>query len=355
MCEALERSSWALLNPFTTGDLPWDLEVSSDHTWHIPVIPDSHYITLGNQSSASPFLDLLDPRCVNVSTQTLFLKELIISQGHTPTGTAIRDCCIRHCTHSPGNKSCQLFWLESHGPWSRLDLQGPRNFHNELAPWYEFTPRSSTDPVWHSVSKADRLACRYSRATSLDGKRKQSDYSWGRDHHSHSATRRDCNMDFVFFFIKSHWKLDPFCKNLMPVCHHWPTQYTLKASRSRLLYKLLTTAVVKEVVWICIVLNSILPNQQKSLPGYLKTLAAWLCRVPKILISTKINFSSGSWFFSVAPCASQTFESWKKKSLCKIKLLLTAISIEKCLKISIIVHNLGRPANQWKWKWSRQK
>lgn len=35
-------------------------------------------------------------------------------------------------------------------------------------------------------SEADRLACRYSRATSLDAKRKQSNDCGGRSHHSHS-------------------------------------------------------------------------------------------------------------------------------------------------------------------------
>lgn len=42
MCEALEGSSLALLYPFTTGDLPCDLEISNDHTWHIPIIPETH-------------------------------------------------------------------------------------------------------------------------------------------------------------------------------------------------------------------------------------------------------------------------------------------------------------------------
>lgn len=124
----LEGSSWALLYSFTTADLPCDLEIPDDRTWHVPVIPDSHYVTLSNQPSASAFLDLLNPRCINVPSQAPSLKEK--AKATLPLQSGL--CCIRRCTHSPGDKSCQLFWLESHGPEADQLFRGQRTFMMSL-------------------------------------------------------------------------------------------------------------------------------------------------------------------------------------------------------------------------------
>lgn len=274
---ALEGSSWALLYPFTTGDLPCDLEVSNDHTWHIPVIPDSLYITLVTK--------LLLPPCWICWIQdawTCLPKHLLWKKSSSPKATLPWHCnqgLLQQALYTqPRWQILPALLTAATGSWSRPALQGPRNFYDELGPWYEFTPWSSTDPVWHSVSEADRLACRYSRATNLDGKRKQSHDSGARGSSFPLwLLPKEIARGNFFSCIKSHWNLDPFCKNLsVPVCHHWPppypTKHTLEASRSRLLYKLLTITVLKEVVWICKVLNFILPNYQKSLLEYLAIL-----------------------------------------------------------------------------------